>query len=110
MNKIKVTYLDWIITATCRKHSPHDVSGPGRYTGHAIAVLGDFDNDRGWSDTRPMTTDIVSEVCASSDGCLAALVAGAKARVDALGKRAPIPAMFSVRSSAGAIHIPSLRR
>ena len=77
MNRTTIKHLGWTISATCRKHSPHDLSGPGRYTGHAIAVLAAGANDHCWADTRPISSEIISHVFASSEACLAALVAQA---------------------------------
>ena len=87
MNRTKIRYLDWIVTATCRKHSPHDASGPGRYTGYGIAVLADLDNDHCWSDPRPQTSDIVSQVYSSSDACLAAIVAQLTQQIKTMDRR-----------------------
>jgi len=77
MNRTATEHLGWTISATCSKHSPHDLSGPGRYTGHAIAVLAARENDHWWADTRPISSEIISHVFASFEACLAALVAQA---------------------------------
>src|SRR5687768_15617304 len=104
MKRIRTTYLDWVITATCRKHSPHDVAGRGRYTGHAIAELAVFEHIGDWTDSRPLTSDIVSQVCASSDACLAELVAGARARIDALRRPSLLAPPGGAYSAGAAQH------
>ena len=93
MNRTTLKHQDWTITATCRKHSPHDVSGPGRYSGHAIAVLADHENEYRWSDPRPQTAHVVGRTYASSEACLAALVAEVTHRIHLLERgerRSPV--------------------
>lgn len=87
MNRTTIKHLGWTISATCRKHSPHDLSGPGRYTGHAISVLGERENDHWWADTRPISSEIISHVFATSEACLAALVAQAIRQIQTQDRR-----------------------
>lgn len=87
MNRTTIQHLGWSISATCRKHSPHDLSGPGRYTGHAIALLAEGENDHWWGDTRPISSEIISRVFASSEACLAALAAQAIGQIHLQDRR-----------------------
>lgn len=109
MNKTKTRYRDWTISATCRKHSPHDISGPGRYTGHAIAVLTELENNHLWADSRPQTSDLVSQVYVSSGACLEVLVAQVKGLIDALGPQVPVAA-FGIHARRAIPYIPAPTR